>query len=626
MVIVVRRTTDTNNACSNAAALRLLEAARTGDVETARSILDSRPRLVNCRDVDGRHSTPLHFAAGYNRLPLAQLLLQRGADVHAKDKGGLVPLHNACSYGHYEVTELLVSAGAGVNAADLWRFTPLHEAAAKGKADIVRLLLKHGADPTRRNRDGLTPLQLVRAGDSDTADALRGDAALLDAAKRGDLARAKKLITPQNVNCRDSHGRNSTPLHLAAGYNNLEVAEALLEAGAAVSARDKGGLVPLHNAASYGHLELAALLLRAGTPPNAADRWGFTPLHEAAHKARTQLCSLLLAHGADPFLKNQEGQTALELAGADDVRSLLQDAMTGAAAGGSPPTPAPPAPPAPPRLPVRLPSGETAPLAPPVMPSNYWAEGSRGSLEDAAGRPASALSTSESLQAFLSSDIDFFESTDTEMEAYVSRIGLEELCPVLEREQISVDILSEMSHEDLRAVGVAAYGHRHRLIKAARQSLQTQSDYYGGTALLELGASECTDGEYAMLEREMQASVRAHRDHVGGQFTRYHVFRIQKIVNGRLWERYQHRRKEVSEEAGTPNERMLFHGSPFINAIVQKGFDERHAYIGGMFGAGIYFAEHSSKSNQYVYGFGGGSGCPAHKDRSCYLCHRYTEN
>ena len=108
----------------------------------------------------------------------------------------------------------------------------------------------------------------------------------------------------------------------------------------------------------------------------------------------------------------------------------------------------------------------------------------------------------------------------------------------------------------------------------------------------------------------------------------------------------------MAEENGNqPNERMLFHGSLFINAIVQKGFDERHAYIGGMFGAGeydfifvsywppwarkklvlsskmlfskgIYFAEHSSKSNQYVYGIGGGTGCPAHKDRSCYLCHR----
>jgi len=47
-------------------------------------------------------------------------------------------------------------------------------------------------------------------------------------------------------------GRNSTPLHLAAGYNNLEVAEYLLENGADVNAQDKGGLIPLHNASSYG--------------------------------------------------------------------------------------------------------------------------------------------------------------------------------------------------------------------------------------------------------------------------------------------------------------------------------------------------------------------------------------
>ena len=58
----------------------------------------------------------------------------------------------------------------------------------------------------------------------------------------------------------------------------------------------------------------------------------------------------------------------------------------------------------------------------------------------------------------------------------------------------------------------------------------------------------------------------------------------------KLWEKYSHRRREVAEENhNQSNERMLFHGSPFINAIVQKGFDERHAYIGGMFGAGIYF-------------------------------------
>lgn len=42
---------------------------------------------VNCRDAEGRQSTPLHFAAGYNRVAVVEYLLQHGADVHAKDKG-----------------------------------------------------------------------------------------------------------------------------------------------------------------------------------------------------------------------------------------------------------------------------------------------------------------------------------------------------------------------------------------------------------------------------------------------------------------------------------------------------------------------------------------------------------
>lgn len=108
--------------------------------------------------------------------------------------------------------------GASVNVADLWKFTPLHEAAAKGKYEIVRLLLRHGADATKKNRDGATPLDLVRDGDQDVADLLRGNSALLDAAKKGNLARVQRLVTQDNINCRDAQGRNSTPLHLAGKY------------------------------------------------------------------------------------------------------------------------------------------------------------------------------------------------------------------------------------------------------------------------------------------------------------------------------------------------------------------------------------------------------------------------
>ena len=49
--------------------------------------------------------------------------------------------------------------------------------------------------------------------------------------------------------------------------------------------------------------------------------------------------------------------------------------------------------------------------------------------------------------------------------------------------------------------------------------------------------------------------------------------------------------------------------------------------MSGMFGAGIYFAENSSKSNNYVYGLNGlnggqGNGCSSHNDKSCYICPR----
>ena len=196
--------------------------------------------------------------------------------------------------------------------------------------------MKHGADPNKKNRDGQSPLDIAK--DSDIKDILLGDAAVLDAAKSGSVARIQKLLTPENVNCRDVHGRNSTPLHLAAGYNNMgkscfvlaftdlfpEIAETLIENGADVNAEDRGGLIPLHNAASYGHVEIAQVLLKHGSHVNANDRWQFTPLHEAAQKGRTQLCALLLSHGADPYVKNQEGQTSIEVATQEDVRCLLR--------------------------------------------------------------------------------------------------------------------------------------------------------------------------------------------------------------------------------------------------------------------------------------------------------------
>ncbi len=64
---------------------------------------------------------------------------------------------------------------------------------------------------------------------------------------------------------------------------------------------------------------------------------------------------------------------------------------------------------------------------------------------------------------------------------------------------------------------------------------------------------------------QMQSSIRIHKDNFGGIFRRYHIHAIQRVCNLRLWERYSHRRDQIAEENGCQyNERLLFHGSPFI--------------------------------------------------------------
>ncbi|XP_046850055.1 poly [ADP-ribose] polymerase tankyrase-1-like isoform X2 [Xenia sp. Carnegie-2017] len=599
---------DSSQGCNeNDDTRKLLEAAKIGDLETVKQCCYTK--TVNCRDLDGRHSTPLHFAAGYNRVSVVQFLLENGADVHAKDKGGLVPLHNACSYGHYEVANLLVKYGANVNVADLWKYTPLHEAATKGKLEICKLLLRHGADASKRNRDGQTPLDLVKDEESDVSDLLRGDAALLDAAKKGVLAKVMKLANPSNINCCDSQGRNSTPLHLAAGYNHLEVAEYLLETGADVNAQDKGGLIPLHNASSYGHLDIAALLIKHKADVNATDRWHFTPLHEAAQKGRTQLCALLLAHGADPSVRNLEGETPLDLSTAEDVKALLSDAMlhctTNAVASKS-------------ATPGSKQENTASPLSTAnsrLLASNIPGSGDGASTE----RPAMELPS-------------VHPGLDVDISQFLNSLQLAHLNEIFEQEQITWDVLLDMGHEELKEIGINAYGHRHKILKAVKERTVNMglgngpftavSSTNHGTILQKLSR---TDKDFISVSEEMQSTIREHRDHgqAGGIFSSYNIIKIERVINRKMWERYCYRRQEVAESNHNhANERMLFHGSPFVNSIVQKGFDERHAYIGGMFGAGIYFAENSSKSNQYVYGINGGSGCPAHKDRSCYECTR----
>ena len=67
------------------------------------------------------------FVACYNgNVELAMDLVDRGADIHARDVYERTPLHKACIYGSMEVAMALVDRGADIHARDVEQWTPLH--------------------------------------------------------------------------------------------------------------------------------------------------------------------------------------------------------------------------------------------------------------------------------------------------------------------------------------------------------------------------------------------------------------------------------------------------------------------------------------------------------------------
>lgn len=127
----------------------------------------------------------------------------------------------------------------------------------------------------------------------------------------------------------------------------------------------------------------------------------------------------------------------------------------------------------------------------------------------------------------------------TSVAGFLQSLGLEHLLELFEREQITLDILAEMGHEDLKQVGVSAYGYRHKLIKGMDKLLTSaagsiwQPSVNPGTLLVDLLAE---DKEFLAVEEEMQSTIREHRDNgiSGGIFARYNIVRVSITIK-RVW-------------------------------------------------------------------------------------------
>ncbi len=263
----------------------LIAAARLGDVFAVRNLLDLNLPL-NSTDAQG--CTALLRACGGGHLPVAQLLLERGADATLPATsgatclsaalssgnlpavatllergvdpdqplpGGVTALMVAAALGQTRAARALLGAGADARAVDAHGGSVAHAAAQFGFSasntssvlDLWGVLIAAGADLDAVNAAGETPLLLLLGAGYEPGANLREDTVLAQV----------QLLGSHGVKLAAQDRRGFGPLHLAALHGMGRVVRALLDLGANPEQRDAINRRPSEIALMRGFVDIA---------------------------------------------------------------------------------------------------------------------------------------------------------------------------------------------------------------------------------------------------------------------------------------------------------------------------------------------------------------------------------
>ena len=260
-------------------------AANLGMMAELVALIADDPSVVCARGGDGKR--PLHFA---RTIPIARFLLERGAEIDARDDD-----HDSTPAQHLvgdrpEVAEFLVARGAK---------SDLLLAAALGDIALVQrhLDVDPGAIAMRVDQDWFPMIDTApngghiyqwtlgfhvsafdvarRRGHVEVLDLLLKRAGpldrLLDALWCCDDARADAVLAANPQLAAHAPEKALRQVADAARNNNLAAASAMLRRGFPVTARSQHGATPLHWAAFHGNADMVEDVLRYNPPIDAQD-------------------------------------------------------------------------------------------------------------------------------------------------------------------------------------------------------------------------------------------------------------------------------------------------------------------------------------------------------------------
>jgi ankyrin repeat protein len=249
---------------------------------------------INIRNKDGL--TPLHCSVLDSRnYEVAKYLIENGANINLCDYHGRSPLNNAVFWNINTLRniKLLLQMGADVHAKDKEGGTILMASMEHINLELIKILLDYGHNPDEADNEGLTPLHL---------------------AMMYNHSECINLLIEAGADIKKNDNDGNSMMHYIVWLEYGLIPKSVFNLGLDINAINNQGKTPLHIAAANGKHDFIKLL-EYGAKVNSKDLEGNTPLLLAIdERYRIENIIALLKHGANPNIKNIRGESAFSKA------------------------------------------------------------------------------------------------------------------------------------------------------------------------------------------------------------------------------------------------------------------------------------------------------------------------
>lgn len=262
---------------------------------------------------------------------------QRSSDITSEDRNA--QLRAAVNQNRADLVRQLIANGADPNACG--PECPIIVAAIRS-TEVLRELLRAGANPNLLS-EKYSYSALGTLANYQREDFVRYQAEGTFTGPIPDVSESALMLIAAGADVNHVDGFGESPLRTAVRVDNVDAARIFIKSGADLNYRmpprsafqlgDTILMAAIDQAVHQKSTELLQLLLDSGADPNIRNEmpydqdceskggcgWkGYSPLAYAARHGYADIVSLLLIHGARPDSQRTDGQTALQLARANN--------------------------------------------------------------------------------------------------------------------------------------------------------------------------------------------------------------------------------------------------------------------------------------------------------------------